>query len=455
MRFTDGPKHAKSRTMKSVYVKTYGCQMNAYDSDRMRDTLVAMGYAETLKPDNADLVIFNTCHIREHAAEKVYSELGRIKKLKKEKPDMLVAVAGCVAQAEGAEIIRRAKTVDLVFGPQTYHRLPGLIARRLETGNAVVETEFPAEDKFEALEQQTAHKVLNRNVSAFLTVQEGCDKFCTFCVVPYTRGAEFSRAPIQILAEAHKLVEAGVREITLLGQNVNAYHGEGTTLANLITKLSQIDGIKRLRYTTSHPRDMDDALIEAHATNPKLMPFLHLPIQSGSDRVLKAMNRGHDVEYYHDIVSKVRKAKPDMALSGDFIVGFPGETGADFEATLNLIETVGYASAYSFKYSPRPGTPAADHKDQVPDDVVTERLARIQALIHTQQTAFNKSCLVKTMPVLLEKKGRLEGQLVGRSPYLQPVHVSGSIADIGTIRDVKIEAIGTNSLSGHYASVET
>jgi tRNA-2-methylthio-N6-dimethylallyladenosine synthase len=441
--------------MKSFYVKTYGCQMNVYDSDRMRDTLGAMGYTETQKPDNADLVIFNTCHIREHAAEKVYSELGRIRKLKLAKPDMLVAVAGCVAQAEGAEIIRRAKTVDLVFGPQTYHRLPDLVAQRLKSGVAVVEAEFPAGDKFAALEQQSAHRVLTRNVSAFLTVQEGCDKFCTFCVVPYTRGAEFSRAPQQILTEARKLVEAGVREITLLGQNVNAYHGDGTTLAGLIARLSQIDGIKRLRYTTSHPRDMDDALIEAHADNPKLMPFLHLPIQCGSDRVLKAMNRGHGVDHYHGIVSKVRNARPDMALSGDFIVGFPGETEADFEATLNLIETVRYAAAYSFKYSPRPGTPAANREDQVPDEVVTQRLARIQALIQAQQTAFNRSCLGKTMPVLLEKSGRFEGQLVGRSPYLQPVHVSGSIGDVGTIKDVKIEAIGTNSLSGHYASVAT
>ena len=440
---------------KSVYLKTYGCQMNVYDSGRMRDTLAGIGYAETPVPEGADLVIFNTCHIREHAAEKVYSELGRMKKLKQAKPDMLVAVAGCVAQAEGAEIIRRAKTVDLVFGPQTYHRLPDLIARRVETGQAIVETEFPAEDKFAALEEQSSRKLQGRNVSAFLTVQEGCDRFCTFCVVPYTRGAEFSRPPGQILAEARKLAEAGAREITLLGQNVNAYHGEGATLAGLLAELSQIDGIKRLRYTTSHPRDMDDTLIEAHADNAKLMPFLHLPIQCGSDRVLKTMNRGHGVDHYHEIVSRLRKARPDMALSGDFIVGFPGETDADFEETLSLIEAVGYASAYSFKYSPRPGTPAADFGDQVPDDVATLRLARIQALIQARQTAFNSSCVGKTLPVLLEKKGRFEGQLVGRSPYLQPVHVSGSIGDIGTIKDVKIEAIGTNSLSGHYASVET
>ena len=443
---------------KSVYVKTYGCQMNVYDSERMRDTLKAMGYAETPVPDGADLVIFNTCHIREHAAEKVYSELGRIKRLKKARQDagsdMLVAVAGCVAQAEGQEIIRRAKTVDLVFGPQTYHRLPDLIARRMATGRAIVETEFPAEDKFEVLEQQTGHRNLTRGVSAFLTVQEGCDKFCSFCVVPYTRGAEFSRSPSQIEREARQLAEAGVREVTLLGQNVNAYHGEGESLAGLIAKLSQIDGIKRLRYTTSHPRDMDEALIEAHASNPKLMPFLHLPVQSGSDRILKAMNRGHGTGYYLDIVSRVRAARPDMALSGDFIVGFPGETDADFEDTLKLIETVGYASAYSFKYSARPGTPAAVHPDQVPDDVVTARLARIQARIHAQQTAFNTSCMGKSLPVLLEKPGRDEGQLVGRSPYLQPVHVKGEKSQIGTILDVNIVAVGTNSLSGHYGAVE-
>ena len=445
---------------KSVYVKTYGCQMNVYDSDRMRDTLKVMGYAETSAPDNADLVIFNTCHIREHAAEKVYSELGRIRRLKKAKQDnggdMLVAVAGCVAQAEGSEIIRRAKAVDLVFGPQTYHRLPDFIARHLKTGDAIVETEFPTEDKFEVLEQQNGHRILSRNVSAFLTVQEGCDKFCSFCVVPYTRGSEFSRGVSQIEKEARQLVEAGVREITLLGQNVNAYHDrDEATLANLIAKLSQIDGIKRLRYTTSHPRDMDEALIEAHANNPKLMPFLHLPVQSGSDRVLKAMNRGHGIDYYLDVVSKVRKSRPDMALSGDFIVGFPGETDAEFEDTLNLIETVQYACAYSFKYSARPGTPAAEQANQVPDEVVSERLSRIQALIHAQQTAFNRSCVGKTLAVLLEKPGRSEGQLVGRSPYLQPVHVKGKMAQIGTLKDVQIDSVGTNSLSGHYGVVET
>ena len=445
-------------TPKSVYVKTYGCQMNVYDSERMRDTLKAMSYVETPVPDLADLVIFNTCHIREHAAEKVYSELGRMKRLKKEKQEsggeMLVAVAGCVAQAEGAEIIRRAKTVDLVFGPQTYHRLPDLIARRLKTGDAIVETEFPAEDKFEVLEQQNGHRVLNRNVSAFLTVQEGCDKFCSFCVVPYTRGAEFSRPPSQIEREARRLADAGVRELTLLGQNVNAYHGEDLSLAGLIAKLSHISGIKRLRYTTSHPRDMDEALIEAHASNPKLMPFLHLPVQSGSERILKAMNRGHGIDYYLETVAKVRGARPDMALSGDFIVGFPGETDGDFEDTLYLIEAVGYASAYSFKYSPRPGTPAAEDPDQVPDDVVTERLARIQALIHAQQTAFNRACVAKTLPVLLEKPGREQGQLMGRSPYLQPVHLNGQKAQIGTILEVKIDSVGTNSLSGHIELVE-
>lgn len=447
-------------TQKSVYVKTYGCQMNVYDSDRMRDTLKTMGYAETLVPNNADLVIFNTCHIREHAAEKVYSELGRIKRLKKAKQnnggEMLIAVAGCVAQAEGKEIIRRAKSVDLVFGPQTYHRLPDLITRHLKTGNAIVETEFPTEDKFEVLEQQNGHKVLNRNVSAFLTVQEGCDKFCSFCVVPYTRGAEFSRPVSQIEKEARQLAEAGVREITLLGQNVNAYRDkDGATLAGLIAKLSHIDGIKRLRYTTSHPRDMNDALIEAHASNPKLMPFLHLPVQSGSERILKAMNRGHGVDYYLETVARVRKTRSDMALSGDFIVGFPGETDADFEDTLKLIETVQYACAYSFKYSARPGTPAAEYPNQVPDEVVTERLARIQSLIHAQQTTFNKSCLGKTLDVLLEKPGRAEGQLMGRSPYLQPVHVKGQKSQIGAVLSVSIDSVGTNSLSGHYRVVET
>ena len=445
-------------TPKSVYVKTYGCQMNVYDSERMRDTLKGMGYAETPVPDLADLVIFNTCHIREHAAEKVYSELGRMKRLKKAKAEsggeMLVAVAGCVAQAEGAEINRRAKTVDLVFAPQTYHRLPDLIARRLKTGDAIVETDFPAEDKFVALEQQNANRVLHRNVSAFLTVQEGCDKFCSFCVVPYTRGAEFSRPPSQIEREARRLADAGVREITLLGQNVNAYHGEGLSLPGLIAKLSHISGIKRLRYTTSHPRDMDEALIEAHASNPKLMPFLHLPVQSGSDRILKAMNRGHGTAAYMDTVAKVRAARPDMALSGDFIVGFPGETDADFEDTLTLIEEVGYASAYCFKYSPRPGTPAAEDPDQVPDEVVAERLARIQALIHAQQTAFNRSCVGRSLPVLLEKPGREPSQLMGRSPYLQPVHVNGQKAQIGAVLEVKIDSVGTNSLSGHIELVE-
>ncbi len=436
---------------KSVYIKTYGCQMNVYDSERMRDTLTTMGYLETPVAEGADLVIFNTCHIREHAAEKVYSELGRMRKLKAAKPDMLVAVAGCVAQAEGTEIIRRAKTVDLVFGPQSYHRLPDLIARRVQGGEAIVETEFPAEDKFEVLEEQRAHKVFPRGVSAFLTVQEGCDKFCTFCVVPYTRGAEFSRPPSQILREAQQLAEAGVREITLLGQNVNAYRGEGTSLAQLITELSQIDGIERLRYTTSHPRDMDVNLIEAHASNPKLMPFLHLPIQCGSDRILKAMNRGHDVAAYHATIAEVRKARPDMAFSGDFIVGFPGETEEDFEATLDLVKAVDYANAYSFKYSPRPGTPAALHENQVPDEVASERLLRLQALIHSQQTAFNTACIGKTLQVLLEKRGRDDNQLVGRSPYLQAVHVNGSIEHIGRVIRVTIDAVGTNSLSGHYA----
>jgi tRNA-2-methylthio-N6-dimethylallyladenosine synthase len=444
---------------KSVYFKTYGCQMNVYDSDRMRGSLAGLGYAETTTPEGADLVIFNTCHIREHAVEKVYSELGRMRKMKQRKRDgggrMLVAVAGCVAQAEGAEIIRRAGTVDLVFGPQTYHRLPQLIEQFEATQKPVVETEFPAEDKFEALERQRGQIVSPRQVSAFVTVQEGCDKFCTFCVVPYTRGSEFSRPVQQIETEVRKLAAQGVREVTLLGQNVNAYHGQDSagknvSLAGLIAQLSQIDGIERLRYMTSHPRDMSEDLYEAHAGNQKLMPFLHLPVQSGSNRILKAMNRGHSVEAYIDIIARLRKLKPDMAISGDFIVGFPGETEEDFVDTLQLIQTIGYASAYSFKYSPRPGTPAAASQDQVDDDVMADRLARLQALIHRQQTQFNTACAGKTLPVLMEKHAKFPGQLVGRSPYLQPVHVNGAADHIGTIRNVHISSIGTNSLSGHY-----
>ncbi len=436
---------------RKVFVKTYGCQMNVYDSQRIGDVLAPLGYAETLEPQDADLVILNTCHIREKAAEKVYSELGRLKRMKRLRheagAEMLVAVAGCVAQAEGAEILRRAPSVDLVFGPQSYHRLPDILARQAATGRAVVETEFPAEDKFDRLAPRRA----SGNVTAFLTVQEGCDKFCTFCVVPYTRGAEFSRPVAKIEAEARTLAESGVREVTLLGQNVNAYRdADGTSLAQLVARLSRIEGIERLRYMTSHPRDMDDGLIEAHGLNPKLMPFLHLPVQSGSDAVLKAMNRGHTAQHYIRLIECIRKARPDLALSGDFIVGFPGETGAQFRATLDLVREVGFASGFSFKYSPRPGTPAADSANQVPEDVKLARLHELQALLHEQQTQFNRACVSRILPVLIEKPGRRDGQMMGRSPYLQPVHLAAENLVAGEIVDAHITGVGTNSLSGHY-----
>ena len=437
---------------KKVFVKTYGCQMNVYDSERMRDVLVPLGYAETPSPEEADLVILNTCHIREKAAEKVYSELGKIRKMKQARAEqgaeMLIAVAGCVAQAEGEEIVRRAPAVDMVFGPQTYHRLPELLARKRAGEKSVVETEFPAEDKFEGLNAQALPK---RGVAAFLTVQEGCDKFCTFCVVPYTRGAEFSRPVEQVLTEARKLAAQGVRELTLLGQNVNAYHGgDGLGLAGLVAQLSRIDGIERLRYTTSHPRDMTEDLIAAHAENPKLMPYLHLPVQSGSDAVLKAMNRGHTADHYLRLVEKIRGARADMAMSGDFIVGFPGETEKDFESTLDLVREVNYASAFSFKYSPRPGTPAAGHDRQLSEAEKSARLQELQSLIHAQQTAFNAAMVGKTVPILLEKPGRDPGQLVGRSPYLQSVHIQADKSLIGRIVDTHITGVGTNTLSGHY-----
>jgi tRNA-2-methylthio-N6-dimethylallyladenosine synthase len=437
---------------KKVFVKTYGCQMNVYDSERMRDVLSPLGYAETPNPEEADLVILNTCHIREKAAEKVYSELGKMRKMKQAKAEqggeMLIAVAGCVAQAEGEEIIRRAPMVDLVFGPQTYHRLPELLSRKRAGEKLIVETEFPAEDKFEGLNAQALPK---RGVAAFITVQEGCDKFCTFCVVPYTRGAEFSRPLEQILTEARKLAAQGVRELTLLGQNVNAYHGgDSLGLAGLVTELSRIEGIKRLRYTTSHPRDMTEDLIAAHAENSKLMPYLHLPVQSGSDAVLKAMNRGHTAEHYLRLVEKIRKARPDIAMSGDFIVGFPGETEKDFESTLDLVRQVNYASAFSFKYSPRPGTPAAGHDNQISESEKSARLQALQSLIHSQQMAFNTAMLGRTVPILLEKPGRDAGQLVGRSPYLQSVHLQAEKSLIGRIVDTHITGVGTNTLSGHY-----
>jgi tRNA-2-methylthio-N6-dimethylallyladenosine synthase len=441
---------------KTAFVKSYGCQMNVYDSTRMQELLAAQGYATADGPEQADLVVLNTCHIREKASEKVYSELGRVREYKQARQangqDMVIAVAGCVAQAEGAEIARRVKEVDLVFGPQTYHRLPAMLKARAETGLAIIETEFPSDDKFEGLGGAASRKALKHGVAAFLTVQEGCDKFCSFCVVPYTRGKEFSRSVLQILDEARALADSGVKEITLLGQNVNAYRGkdmsgEVSSLAKLVAELSSVSGIERIRYTTSHPRDMTDDLIEAHATNPKLMPYLHLPVQSGSDKILKTMNRGHTAENYIELIAKVRKARPDIAISGDFIAGFPGETESDFQATIDLAKAVGYASAYSFKYSERPGTPAADRKGQVPDEEKFDRLYRLQTVLAEQLTAFNSSCIGQTMSLLVEKPGRNKGQMIGRSPYLQSVHFDTQTAQVGDIVACRIDSTKPNSLT--------
>ncbi|WP_137388313.1 tRNA (N6-isopentenyl adenosine(37)-C2)-methylthiotransferase MiaB [Rhodoligotrophos defluvii] len=446
-----------TETRKKVFIKTYGCQMNVYDSERMGDVLAGLGYGVTETADEADLVILNTCHIREKAAEKVYSELGRYREQKRARArdgkPLVIGVAGCVAQAEGEEIVRRAPMVDLVFGPQTYHRLPHLLTRFAEQGRPVVETDFPAEDKFDHM-PTTPHAGGRRAVTAFLTVQEGCDKFCTFCVVPYTRGAEASRPVRKIIEDARRMVDQGVREITLLGQNINAYRGEAPdgrrwSLGRLINELSAIEGLARLRYTTSHPRDMDDELIAAHRDNPKLMPYLHLPVQSGSDAVLKAMNRRHTAASYLEIIGKIRAGRPDIALSSDFIVGFPGETERDFEATMALVEAVGYASAFSFKYSPRPGTPAAEMDNQVPEPVKAERLTRLQALLNSQNRAFLASCVGREMDILIEKPGRKAGQLAGRSPYLQAVHVEDAHHSIGDMVRVCIDSVGGSSLSAH------
>jgi tRNA-2-methylthio-N6-dimethylallyladenosine synthase len=439
---------------KRLFIKTYGCQMNVYDSARMADLMAPFGYAPAPGPEGADLVILNTCHIREKASEKMFSELGTIRRLKqayeRQGGRMIVAVAGCVAQAEGAEILERAPFVDLVFGPQTYHRLPEMVARAARAGGEqVLDTSFPAEPKFDYLPETLRAP----GVSAFLTVQEGCDKFCTFCVVPYTRGAEYSRPAAEIIVEARRLAALGAREITLLGQNVNAYHGaspEGRAwgLGELIGALAGIPGIARLRYTTSHPGDVDDRLIAAHRDLPELMPFLHLPVQSGSDRVLAAMHRRHTAGQYRHIVERLRRARPDLALSSDFIVGFPGESEADFRATLDLVGDVGFAQAFSFKYSPRPGTPAASAADQIPEPVKAERLAALQALLQQRQRAFNQSCVGRVLPVLFEKPGRHEGQLVGRSPYLQSVHAEAGAERIGEIVPVTIRAALPNSLAG-------
>ncbi|KJF66679.1 tRNA (N6-isopentenyl adenosine(37)-C2)-methylthiotransferase MiaB [Rhizobium nepotum] len=444
---------------RKVFIKTYGCQMNVYDSVRMSDALAKDGYVQTEDMGEADLVLLNTCHIREKAAEKVYSALGRLRDMKKSREEQgrefVIGVAGCVAQAEGEEILRRAPAVDVVIGPQTYHRLPDAL-KRVRGGERVIETEYAVEDKFEHLPVAEKATLRARGVTAFLTVQEGCDKFCTFCVVPYTRGSEVSRPVRQIVDEAMKLVDAGVREITLLGQNVNAWQGEGAKgekwgLAELLYRLAEIPGLARLRYTTSHPRDMDDRLIGAHRDLRILMPYLHLPVQSGSDRILKAMNRRHTGEEYIQLIEKIRAVRPDIAMSGDFIVGFPGETDRDFEDTMAIVEQVKYAQAFSFKYSTRPGTPGADLTDQVAEEVKAERLERLQALLLRQQREFAESLVGKTMDVLLEKPGRMPEQLIGRSPWLQSVNLDAKTLKIGDIVNVRITATGPNSLFAEVA----
>jgi len=454
-----GLKTTGMKGSRKLYVKSFGCQMNVYDSQRMADTLAAEGYVETGRAEDADLVILNTCHIREKAAEKVYSELGRMRRLKEagdaEGRRVLIAVAGCVAQAEGAEIIRRAPAVDLVVGSQNYHRLPDLVVRAERDGK-VVDTQFPAEDKFDALPAPASAATRARGVCAFVTVQEGCDKFCTFCVVPYTRGAETSRPVEKIVAEVERLTDAGVREVTLIGQNVNAYHGTGSdarpwSLAQLLGRLAAVPGVDRLRYTTSHPRDVGDDLVAAHRDLPQLMPQLHLPVQSGSDRVLAAMNRRHTRADYLDVVTRLRRVRSDLALTSDFIVGFPGETDDDFAATLSLVGEIGYAGAYSFKYSPRPGTPGADLDGQVDEDTKSERLHRLQEAIDRGQAAFNRRCLGRTFSVLFERPGRHAGQLVGRTPYLQPVQVEAPASLIGEIGAVTITGVASNSLFGSLA----
>ena len=487
--------------LKKVFIKTYGCQMNVYDSERMADALAPAGYETTDAPESADLVLINTCHIREKAAEKVYSELGRLRELKETLAlsgrRLTIGVAGCVAQAEGTEIVRRAKGVDIVVGPQSYHRLPQLIAAAAASGQPVVETEFAVAEKFAVLDRigaegvaypspaggkwlreaetegvartDPAHHAAHglhspfrggigalQRVAAFLTVQEGCDKFCTFCVVPYTRGAEVSRPVDMIVAEASRLAAAGVRELTLLGQNVNAWHGEGPDggdwgLGRLLFRLAEIPGIDRLRYTTSHPRDMDDALVAAHRDLDALMPYLHLPVQSGSDRVLAAMNRRHTRADYLRLVEKIRAARPDIALAGDFIVGFPGETDADFADTLSLVDEAGTMGAFTFKYSPRPGTPAATAAGQIAEDLKNQRLYRLQAKIDARQAAFLRARIGTVTDVLFERRGRDPGQIVGRSPWLMPVHVAGPPSLIGSIARVIITDAGTNSLFGSLA----
>jgi tRNA-2-methylthio-N6-dimethylallyladenosine synthase len=455
---TDETKTAEPRApqagLKRLFIHNYGCQMNVYDGDRMRDILAPLGYAPVGAPDDADMVILNTCHIREKATEKVYSEIGRIRAHKERRAaageKTTLIVAGCVAQAEGEEIMARAPAVDLVVGPQAYHKLPELIARAHRARGERVAADFDAVEKFDALPSPKAD-----GVTAFLSVQEGCDKFCTFCVVPYTRGAEYSRPVVKVLAEARALIDQGVREITLLGQNVNAYHGAGesgaASLADLLRALAKLDGLARLRYTTSHPLEMSDDLIALHGEEEKLMPYLHLPVQSGSSRVLKAMNRKHDREHYYRIVEKLRAARPDIALSSDFIVGFPGETDKDFEDTMDLVREIGFASAFSFKYSKRPGTPASGMYGQVAAERADERLQRLQAVLRDQQSAFNAAQIGKTLPVLVTGQGRKDGQMHGRTPYAQAIHFSAPDHIFGSIAQVRVTSATLNALGGDLA----
>lgn len=447
--------------MKKVHIKSFGCQMNVYDGQRMADILAGQGYEETATPEGADLILLNTCHIRDRAVQKVYTELGKLRDIKHGQKakgqDTRIVVAGCVAQAEGAEIQRRQPAVDLVVGPQAYHRLPMLLAEARH--GRVVDTDLPVEDKFGHLPAPKPAAIRGRGISAFVTVQEGCDKFCAFCVVPYTRGAEFSRPVAQVIAEVERLTQAGVRDVTLIGQNVNAYHGEGPdgriwNLARLMHRVAKVPEIARIRYTTSHPRDMDDELIAAHRDLPQVMPFLHLPVQAGSDRILAAMNRKHTGDEYRRLIERIRKARPDIALSSDFIVGFPGETEEDFAETLRLVEDVGFASSYSFKYSPRPGTPAAELTAQVPREVMDERLQRLQERIEHHRQAFNHAMVGRTVEVLLERAGRHPGQLAGKSPYLQAVQIETKANQIGDMVKVVIERAGSNSLFGRLAAPE-
>lgn len=447
--------------MKKVHIKSFGCQMNVYDGQRMADILAGQGYEETATPEGADLILLNTCHIRDRAVQKVYTELGKLRDIKNGQKangqDTRIVVAGCVAQAEGAEIQRRQPAVDLVVGPQAYHRLPMLLAEAQRS--RVVDTDLPADDKFGYLPAPKPAAIRGRGISAFVTVQEGCDKFCAFCVVPYTRGAEFSRPVGQVIAEIERLAAAGVQDVTLIGQNVNAYHGEGPdgrvwNLARLMHRVAEVPGIARIRYTTSHPRDMDDELIAAHRDLPQVMPFLHLPVQAGSDRILAAMNRKHTADEYRRLIERIRTARPDIALSSDFIVGFPGESDADFAETLRLVEDVGFASSYSFKYSPRPGTPAAELKAQVPREVMDERLHQLQERIEHHRQAFNHAMVGRTVEVLIERAGRHAGQLAGKSPYLQAVQIETKANQIGDMVKVVIERAGSNSLFGRLAVPE-